>query len=322
MINNKISVGIDIGGTNTAFGIVDKNKNILYKNSIPTDAAGGPESFISRLRSALSEKINGQFSKYILEGIGVAAPGANNVTGSLESAANIRWGKINIAAALSEIFNVPASIINDANAAALGEKYFGIAKGMKHFVVLTIGTGLGSGIVANGHIVYGENGFAGEFGHVIMKPGGRLCGCGRRGCLEAYVSASGVCKTAFELLSESSEKSELRNTSVGNITTEKLYGLAAAGDVIAKKAFEETGKILGLAISNITVTLDPEAVILAGGVMKSGNMLMDPVKKSFNETYLKLSENKTKIMVSKFTEGEGAFLGASCLLDESMQKQM
>jgi len=315
----KISVGIDIGGRNTAFGIVDKQKNILYKSSIPTGAQDGPESFIERLSSAISGIIEKEFNSYTLDGVGIAAPGANNVTGTLESAANIKWGKINLPAELGKIFGVPTAIMNDANAAALGEKYFGVAKGMKNFVVLTLGTGLGSGIVIDGHVIYGENGFAGEYGHIIMQPGGRLCGCGRKGCLEAYTSASGICKTAAELLKNSDENSQLRSIPFEEFSTKKLYDLAVAGDVIAGRAFDEAGKILGLAIANITITLDPEAVILAGGVMKAGDLLMKPVAKYFDENYLALCSNKTKILKSNFTEGEGAFLGASCLVDEEMQ---
>jgi glucokinase len=317
-MNNAISLGIDIGGTNTAFGIVDIYKNILFKSSIPTNAANGPDSFIERLKNSASGIIKKEFSSYSLHGIGVAAPGANNITGSIESAANIRWGKVRLADTLSSIFNVPAAIINDANAAALGEKYFGMAKGMKNFVVLTIGTGLGSGIVIDGHILNGENGVAGEYGHVIIYPSGRQCGCGRKGCLEAYVSASGICRTAAKLLVTNNNISELRNLNFEDYTTETIYNFAVNGDVIANRAFEETGNLLGLAISNISAALDPEAVILAGGVMKAGAMLMNPVIKSFDENYLKLSEHKTKVLLSSFTEGEGAFLGASCLLDEEM----
>jgi len=217
---------------------------------------------------------------------------------------------------LKPYYNVPIVLTNDSNAAALGEMKFGLAKGMKNFVVITMGTGLGAGIVVDGRLLYGENGVAGELGHMTIEPGGRLCGCKRRGCVETYVSATGIRRTVFELLARSTEETELREICYNQLTAEKTHELARRGDPIAIEAFELTGNVLGRVLSNTVAVFDPEAIILSGGLMRAGDLLLEPTTKSFNENVLKLHKRKAVILKSQLKDGEAAILGASSLVNE------
>ena len=250
-----------------------------------------------------------------INGIGVGAPNANYYTGNIEHAANLIWeGTIPLAAMLEEKFNIPVAITNDANAAAIGEMTYGAARGLKDFIMITLGTGVGSGIVVNGQLVYGHDGFAGELGHLIVKrSNGRLCGCGRTGCLEAYCSATGVARTAREFLEIRTEPSLLRNIPIDQITSKDVYDAAMQGDQIAKDIFEYTGTILGEAFADMTVFSSPQAFILFGGLSKSGELLLKPLRAAMDRNMMNVFKGKPKVLLSELKEADAAVLGASAL---------
>ncbi|MDD2960788.1 MAG: ROK family protein [Muribaculaceae bacterium] len=308
-------VGIDIGGTNTVFGIVDARGNVLASNSIKTAKHSAIEDYIDELYVELTRLIqtNGVVDK--IHGIGIGAPNANYFTGMIDDCVNLPWPTpIPLADLVSEKFGIPVTITNDANAAAIGEMTYGVARGLRDFIMITLGTGVGSGIVINGQLVYGHDGFAGELGHVIMKRNnGRMCGCGRTGCLEAYCSATGVARTAREFLEIRTEPSLLRNIPLAEITSKDVYDAAVGGDKLAKDIFDYTGNILGEAFADFITFSSPEAIILFGGLAKSGELLLNPIKNSLDKNILSVFKGKTKILLSELKESDAAVLGASAL---------
>ena len=308
-------VGIDIGGTNTVFGIVDARGNVIASSSIKTAKHSKIEDYIDELSTELDRLIVANDAKDKVHGIGVGAPNANYFTGMIEDAPNLPWGgKIPLADMLSEKFGIPVTITNDANAAAIGEMTYGVARGFKDFIMITLGTGVGSGIVINGQLVYGHDGFAGELGHVVVKRNnGRICGCGRSGCLEAYCSATGVARTAREFLEIRTEPSLLRNLHIEDITSKDVYDAAVAGDMLAKEIFEYTGKILGETFADFINFSSPEAIILFGGFSKSGDLLMNPIREAMTRNTLTCFKGKTRLLLSELKESDAAVLGASAL---------
>ena len=308
-------IGIDIGGTNTVFGVVDARGTILYNGSIKTGKYEDVNDYVSALAIGLKEVIEQAGGPGNIKGIGVGAPNGNYFSGCIEFAPNLPWkGKIPLAQLISDkTYNIPVTLTNDANAAAIGEMTYGAARGMKDFIEITLGTGLGSGIVIGGNLVYGHDGFAGELGHVIMRRGGRLCGCGRKGCLEAYSSATGLARTAREILTNSTEKSLLRELDPETITSKDVYEAAIKGDKLAIEIFEYTGNILGEALADFVSFSSPEAIVLFGGLTKSGDLILNPVKRSLEENVLKVFQGKTKLLVSQLKESDAAVLGASAL---------
>ena len=316
--SEKVVIGVDIGGTNTAIGIVNYKNELLLENSFLTKADEGIDAFIKRLTKKIEEAIGRYEATHILEGIGVAAPSANYLNGIIESPANLKWGDVNFIEMMKKNFDVPIALINDANAAALGEQKFGSAKGMNNFIVLTLGTGLGTGIVVNGHLLYGENGFAGEIGHTIIEKDGRQCNCGRRGCLETYVSATGIKRTVFNFLSKYNDQSELRRLNFEDVTGKQISEFALQNDQIALKAFNYTGEILGRALANIVTYFDPQAIILSGGLVDSDELLLNPTLKYFDEFLLNVYKGKVQILKSNLQNGEAAVLGACSFAREEI----
>lgn len=308
-------IGIDMGGTNTAFGIVDARGNVIASDSIKTGKHSKIEDYIDELYTEVTRVIEANDAKDKINGIGIGAPNANYYTGIIENGVNLPWPTpIPLADMITEKFGIPCLITNDANAAALGEMTYGAARGMKDFIMITLGTGVGSGIVVGGQMVYGHDGFAGELGHVCMKRNnGRLCGCGRTGCLEAYCSATGVARTAREFLEIRTDESKLRDIDIDAITSKDVYDAAAAGDKLAIDIFNYTGEILGEALADFATFSSPEAFILFGGLTKSGDFLMNPVKESFDKHIMGIFKGKIKILVSEMKESDAAILGASAL---------
>ena len=307
-------LGIDIGGTNTVFGIVDARGNVIASSSIKTQRHNDFYLYLDELYAAASKLIEAHEATDKIQGIGIGAPNANYYTGRIENAVNLPWPSINLAELVSEKFGIPVAITNDANAAALGEMTYGAARGMKDFIMITLGTGVGSGIVINGQMVYGANGFAGELGHVIVKRNnGRLCGCGRTGCLETYCSATGVARTAREFLEAHTEPSILRHLDIDAITSKDVYDAAVQGDKLAKDVFEYTGNILGEAMADMVSFSAPEAFILFGGLSKSGDLLLKPVCEALERNMLPCFKGLAKVILSELKEADAAVLGASAL---------
>ncbi|MDE6256151.1 MAG: ROK family protein, partial [Muribaculaceae bacterium] len=309
-------MGIDIGGTNTVFGIVDARGHVVASDSIKTRKHANFDDYIKELHDGAERLIKLNDAEGKIQGIGIGAPNANYYTGEIVNPPNLPWGPIiPLAETVSKAFGgIPVSITNDANAAALGEMTYGAARGMKDFIMITLGTGVGSGIVVNGQLVYGHDGNAGELGHVIMKRNnGRICGCGRAGCLEAYCSATGVARTAREFLEIRTEPSLLRNLDIEDITSKDVFDAAMAGDAIAKDVFEYTGKILGEALADMIVFSSPQAIILFGGLAKSGELLLRPLQESLEKNIFPIFKGKTKVIISELKESDAAVLGASAL---------
>ncbi len=309
-------VGIDIGGTNTVFGIVDARGNVIGSSAIKTGKHTDVNDYIAELSTALKALINAHDANDKIAGIGVGAPNANYFTGVIENPPNLPWeGNIPFAHLLHEAMGIPVAITNDANAAAIGEMTYGAARGLKDFIMITLGTGVGSGIVINGQVVYGHDGFAGELGHVIVKRNnGRLCGCGRTGCLEAYCSATGVARTAREFLEiRANEPSLLRNIPIEDITSKDVYDAAMNGDKLARDVFEYTGTILGEAMADMMVFSSPAAFILFGGLAKSGELLLKPLRNAMDKNMMGIFKGKAKVMLSELKEADAAVLGASAL---------
>jgi glucokinase len=308
-------IGIDMGGTNTAFGIVDARGTVIASSSIKTAKHSDINDYIDELFVEANRLMVANDAVDKIHGIGVGAPNANYFTGIIEEGVNLPWPTpIPLADLLSAKFGIPVAITNDANAAAIGEMTYGAARGLKDFIMITLGTGVGSGIVINGQMVYGHDGFAGELGHVIVKRNnGRICGCGRTGCLEAYCSATGVARTAREFLEIRSDESLLRSLEVDTITSKDVYDAAVQGDKLAKEIFEYTGKILGEALADFVAFSSPEAFILFGGLTKSGDLIMKPVKNALDKNILPIYRGKVKLLLSELKESDAAVLGASAL---------
>lgn len=297
------ALGIDIGGTNTVVGLVDKAGNVLGTDSVKTQSFPVLEEYVktvSKLAKDLITKNNVSIDDIV--GLGIGAPNANYYTGNIEMAPNLPWkqDKVPLAKMFREELNIPVTITNDANAAALGEKMYGVAKDMDNFIMITLGTGVGSGIVINGQLVYGHDGFAGELGHVIIERNGRLCGCGRRGCLETYCSATGIVRTAKE-----------RNTPF--LTSKDIYDAAVKGDETAIDIFKETGTRLGRAFADMVVFSSPEAFVLFGGLAKAGDFIVKYTKEAMEESIMPIFKGKVKILLSTMKDADAAVLGASAL---------
>ncbi len=308
-----VVLGIDIGGTNTAFGFVEESGNCVAESSFPTHAREPADVFVARLHEQV-ENLRKSFSR-TLKGIGIGAPNGNYYRGTVENTPNLSWkGVVPLAAMVKKLYNVPVAITNDANAAALGEMKFGAAKGMKDFIVITLGTGLGSGIVVNGEVVYGSTGFAGEIGHTIVDPGGRECGCGRKGCLETYASATGIRRTVKELLEKSAVQSELRNIPPDHLSAKKIADAAHRGDALACEAFEYTGRILGSKLADSVAHTSPEAIILFGGLAASGELIFEPTRRHLEANLLNIFQGTVKLLPSQLQERNAAVLGASALV--------
>lgn len=311
---HKVVLGIDIGGTNTGFGFFSADGKCHTKDSIPTKADEPAKNLFSRLFMQVMPLLNEKDSEYELVGVGIGAPNANYYTGKIENPPNLKWGTVNIVEMVQRTLDVPVFITNDANAAAMGELLYGAAQKYRHFVEITLGTGLGSGIVINGDILLGHDGFAGEIGHVTVKENGRTCGCGKRGCLETYVSANGLIRTVLELLAVYNEPSPLRSISPDTLSSKTVYDLAKSGDVIAQKAFEKTGEILGRAMADTVAHLSPEAIVLFGGLANAKEMIISPAKKAMEENLLGVFRNKVSIVQSSLPESDAALLGAAALI--------
>jgi len=320
MPKTDVTLGIDIGGTNTGFGFVDRHGNCVAESSIPTNSFEPAETLFDRLHVEINNLHKNISSDYNFIGIGIGAPNANYYKGTVEYPPNLSWGYVKVLEIVQQYFDVPSAITNDANAAAIGEMKFGAAKGMKDFIVITLGTGLGSGIVANGELIYGADGFAGEIGHTIYDPNGRKCGCGRNGCLETYASASGIKRTIFELLCNSTEESEFRNISFNQISAKMISKAALKGDKIALEAFDFTGKVLGIKLADSIAHFSPEAIILFGGLAAAGDLLFKPTQKYLEENLLNIFKGKVKLLPSALTKGNTAVLGASALIWNELDK--
>lgn len=313
------AIGIDIGGTTTKFGIVNDKGDILEQDRIPSNEHEVVEDFIEDLYKKLMPMIEKSGGVKNFAGIGIGAPNGNIYTGTIEYAPNLKWkGIIPLAELIQKKFGLPAKLTNDANAAAMGEMMYGACKNMRHFITITLGTGVGSGIVIDGKIVVGHDGFAGELGHTIIRPGGRLHkSTGMRGSLESYASATGVRETAIEMLTmHPEEPSLLRNYSINDLTSESVYECAMQGDNIANNIFEFTGQILGESLANFIMFSSPSAIILFGGLTKAGNLLLNPTRKHMEKNLLPIFQNKVKLVFSELREADAAILGASALVWE------
>jgi glucokinase len=316
----EVVAGIDIGGTNTVFGLVDKKGNILAENSLKTTDYPEIKKFVSALTAAINKLMEGK-SNLKLAGIGIGAPNANYHKGTIELAPNLAWkGIVPLVEYIRKKIDVPVIVTNDANAAAMGEMIFGGAKKMKDFIVLTLGTGLGSGIVINGEVVYGHTGFAGELGHTIVVPGGRDCGCGRQGCYETYASASGLVRTVLYMLSEMREESSLRDIPPAELTAKKIAEAAAKKDPIAVEALDYTAEILAFGIVNAIGFSSPEAVFLFGGLAQAGEMLFIPTRKYVDQNIQPIFKGTFKILPSGVPESNAAVLGAAALAWNELKK--
>lgn len=310
-------IGLDLGGTNSVFGIVDQRGNILTTNSIKTQAYKTAEDFVSAGVEALKPIIAKVGGIEQIKAMGIGAPNGNYYRGTIEFAPNVPWGHdgvIPLADMFSEKLGIPVGLTNDANAAAIGEMQYGVARGMKNFIMITLGTGVGSGIVVDGHMVYGSDGFAGELGHtIIRRENGRPCGCGRKGCLETYCSATGVARTAREFLATSNEPSLLREMNPEEITSLDVSIAASKGDDLANRIYEFTGQILGEACSDFMAFSSPEAFVFFGGLTKAGDLLMKPLKKAYDENVLKIYKDKAQFLISSLDDASAAVLGASAI---------
>ncbi len=317
----KVAIGVDIGGTNTAIGVVDQDGHVMVKDNIATPGHGDVDRYISDLASAINELIK---SVKLLNpeveilGIGIGAPNGNYYSGTIEYAPNLSFkGVVHLIKLLRNHFPElqALALTNDANAAAIGEMIYGGAKGMKNFVMFTLGTGVGSGIVVNGELVYGNDGFAGECGHTTLVPGGRVCGCGSLGHLEAYCSAPGMKRTAFELMVKyNANDSMLANKSFKELDSKMIYDAAVQGDKVALEVFEKTGEWLGMGLADTVHHLSPEAVFLFGGPTAAGDYIFKPTKENMEKHLLPIFRNKIKILPSQLKPGDAAIVGASALV--------
>ncbi len=315
----KAFAGIDIGGTNTVWGITDLSGKILAKSTFKTKEFPDFGKYSSELASRLLSDV--EKTGVSMVGAGIGAPNANYFTGNIEKAANLSWkGVVKLREEMEHKLKVPVAVTNDANAAALGEMLFGEARGMKDFIMLTLGTGVGSGIVTDGKLVYGQTGFAGELGHVIMVAGGRECGCGREGCLETYASATGIVRTTCQLLAEMNGESSLRNLAPTSLTSQIIAEAAAKGDPIALEAFSFTAEMLAIGIANAVVFSSPEAIILAGGLAKAGELLMVPLQKYLDEYTMQSFKGTFRVLHSALPLSEAAILGAAALAISEYKK--
>jgi glucokinase len=310
-------IGLDLGGTNSVFGIVDSRGNIKATTAIKTQGYDTVDDYVDAAVNALQPIVDQVGGLSQIKAMGIGAPNGNFYNGTIEYAPNLSWGHdgvVPLAKMFSErLNNLPVALTNDANAAAIGEMTYGVARGMTNFIDITLGTGVGSGIVINGQMVYGSDGFAGELGHMVVRPDGRSCGCGRKGCLEAYCSATGVARTAREFLETSDEPSLLRDMKPEDITSYDVSVAASKGDALANRVYTFTGELLGEACANFATFCSPEAFIFFGGLTKAGDLLMEPLKKSYDAHVLKIYKNKAKFLISSLEGSSAAVLGASAV---------
>lgn len=308
-------IGLDLGGTNSVFGVVDSQGEIIATTSIKTQVYPSVDQYVMESVKAvkqIAEQVGGMEK---IRAMGIGAPCGNYYKGTIEHAANLVWGKgiVPLANMFVNELGIPVVVTNDAKAAAMGEMKYGVAVGMNNFVELTLGTGVGSGIVANGQLIYGFDGFAGELGHMIVEPDGRPCGCGRKGCLETYCSATGVVRTAIAMLEESSEATSLRDIATDKLTSYEVYKAAMAGDAMAQEVFKQTGRRIGIACANIATFLSPEAFIFFGGLAQAGELLLRPIEEAYNENVLSLYKGKARFLMSGLDGAKAAILGASAI---------
>lgn len=308
-------LGLDMGGTNSVLGLVNKEGQVVASASIKTQSYPDITDYINALYDAAQPLIQKVGGADAIRGIGAGVPNGNYYTGMIDGAMNLPWPVVPFAKLMSERFGIPCKLTNDANAAAQGEMTYGAARGMKNFIMITLGTGVGSGIVIDGKVVYGHDGFAGELGHTTAVRGenARPCNCGKKGCLEAYCSATGVARTAKEIVSATDRPTQLRELDIDHITSYDVYKAAEAGDEVAKQIFDYTGTLLGQQMADFVAFSAPEAIFLFGGLTKSGHWIIDPVVKALNENVLKLWRNKVKVLFSSLAEADAAVLGASSL---------
>ncbi len=311
----ELVIGIDIGGTFTKFGFTDRDGNCYAEGTTPTDVFNNEHDYIANLVEKLKDAELTIKFRYQIIGVGIGAPNANYHKGTIENAANLNWkGIVPFSGLFRKFYNVPVKLTNDANAAALGEMIYGAANGMKDFIMITLGTGLGSGIVVNGDLVYGHDGFAGELGHINVRKNGRRCGCGNYGCLETYVSAPGIKRTVFELLALDHEGSTLADYTFNLLNSEIIFQAATRNDPVALKAFEITGKILGSKLADSVAHTSPEAIFLFGGLAKAGKYIFDPTRKYMEESLMSTFKNKVKLLPSGLMDKNAAVLGAGALI--------
>lgn len=311
-----VALGIDIGGTNTKFGFVDQDGYLYGETSISTvkTPPGDIDAFLRYLHEEIEILRNQIKEELRVVGVGIGAPNGNYFTGTIEYAPNLTFkGIVELVRLFKKYYNVPMVLTNDANAAAIGEMIYGGARGMKNFIMITLGTGLGSGFVANGELIYGSDGFAGEMGHILHKPEGRTCGLGRRGCLESYVSATGIKRTVFKLLADMTEESPLRDVSFNQLTAAMITDLALKGDPIACAAFDKTSRLLGQKLSDMVAIFSPEAIFLLGGLAKAGDLIFKPTKEYMENYMFQVFRNKVKILPSTLENKNAAVLGSSAL---------
>ena len=307
-------IGLDLGGTNSEFGIVDQNANIVPSTRVKTAGHGDINQYVDDCVEALKPIIEQVGGIEKIHAMGIGAPNGNYYTGCIEFAPNLPWkGNIPLAQLFSDRLGVPVRLTNDANAAAMGEMQYGVAKGMQNFIMITLGTGVGSGIVCNGQMVLGCDGMAGELGHVIVERNGRQCGCGRRGCLECYCSATGIARTAREIIEKTDKPTSLRNIPLDQIDGLAITLAARDGDPVALEIFEYTGRILGEACANFAAFSSPEAFVFFGGLSKAGDLIMNPIKRAYEENVLTVFKGKAKLLVSELDGAGAAVLGASAL---------
>lgn len=308
-------IGLDLGGTNSVFGIVDRSGKVLATTSIKTQAYQDVDAYVEASIEALMQIVEQVGGLEQIQAMGIGAPSANYYKGTIEHAANLVWAKgiVPLADMFSQKLGIPVAITNDANAAALGEMNYGVAVGMKNFIEITLGTGVGSGIVANGQLLYGSDGFAGELGHMVVKPEGRQCGCGRKGCLETYCSATGVVRTTKEMLQTSEAKTSLREIAPEELTSLDVYHAATQGDEFAIEVFRKTGEAIGEACANIATFLSPEAFVFFGGLANAGDLLFKPMEEAYNKHVLYLYKGKAKFLKSGLDGASAAILGASAI---------
>jgi glucokinase len=311
----KYVIGVDVGGQTTKLGVVDARGNVLSQTVIRTDTHEDVHTFVEELAKAIRKIAEQEGGIELIRGIGIGAPNGNYYRGTIEFAPNLKWkGIIPLAELVTKATGVPAALTNDANAAAVGEMTYGVARGMKDFIMITLGTGVGSGIVVSGNVVYGHDGFAGELGHTIqVRENGRQCGCGRSGCLETYTSAVGVARTAREILETTDRETVLRSMPWDKITSKDVAEAAEAGDAVAIDIFNFTGSILGQALANFVAFSAPEAIVLFGGLTRAGDLLLRPVEEAMERNLLQLWKGKVKLLVSELKESDAAILGASAL---------
>jgi glucokinase len=317
----EVVLGIDIGGTYTKIGLVDRSGAIHFEDEVPTTGYDTIEQYIEAIHQHVTESLNQLEASFHMAGIGVGAPNGNYYTGCIENATNLAWkGIVEFVKLMEKQFKIPSVVTNDANAAALGEMLFGGAKDLNNFLMITLGTGLGSGLVVNGDVIYGNDGHAGELGHVRASDNGRQCGCGKRGCLETYVSATGIKRTVFELLADENVESDFRKIPFSKLKPKLITAMAESGDPIAIKAFEKTGFLLGRSLADTVAHISPSKIFLFGGLAKAGKWIIDPTKKSMEQHLLPIYQNKIDIVPSALLKKNIAVLGAAALIWKKLDR--